>query len=160
MNKNKGLTAFELAVILAILASIAAFVLPPYLKWIRTYRLREAAVTLKVDIEMAKIMAIRENAFVVVQFSPDRYSIFVDDGNGAGGVPEDWTLNGGELLLRNRPFTGGVSIDLASTTFENNRTRFNCRGHIANQGTVTLVNILGKQKQIDMNNRFGRISLN
>jgi len=160
MKRNSGLTTFELAVVLAILASIAAFVLPPYLKWIRTYRLREAATTLKVDIEMAKIAAIRENAFVVIQFSPGNYTIFVDDGEGTGGVPEDWNLNGTETLLRDRQFTAGVRIDLDSTTFADNRTRFNGRGRIGNQGSVTLINVLGNDREIDMNNRFGCISLN
>ena len=160
MKRNSGLTSFELAVILAILASIATFILPPYLKWIRTYRLREAAITLKVDIEMAKIAAIRENAFVVVQFSAGSYTIFVDDGEGTGGVPEDWNLNGSEALLRDRQLSAGVRIDLGSTTFADNRTRFNGRGRIGNQGSVTLVNVLGNEREIDMNNRFGRISLN
>jgi Tfp pilus assembly protein FimT len=160
MKKNSGLTAFELAVMLAILASIAAFVMPPYLKWIRTYRIREAAVTLKVDIEMAKTRAIRENAFVVIQFEAKNYTIFVDDGEGAGGVSEDWTLNGEEILLRNRPFTGTVRIDLDDTTFADNRTRFNGRGRIGNQGKVTLVNSQGNQRQLDINNRFGRIDVN
>ena len=83
MKRNSGLTAFELAVMLAILACIAAFVMPPYLKWLRAYRIREAAVTLKVDIEMAKTRAICENEFVVVEFAAGNYVIFVDDGDGA-----------------------------------------------------------------------------
>ncbi|UCD81181.1 MAG: GspH/FimT family protein [Desulfobacterales bacterium] len=160
MKRNSGFTSFELAVTLAVVASVAALVMPPYLKWLRTYRLKEAATTLKVDIEMAKTRAISENAFVVVQFAVGNYFIFVDNGNGAGGVSEDWILNGDEVLLRNRPLTGGVRIDLANTTFADERTRFNGRGRIANQGIVTLINSQGDQKQLDMNNRFGRISVN
>ena len=160
MKKNSGLTAFELAVTLAIVASVAAFVLPPYLKWLRTYRLKEASTTLKVDIEMAKTRAIRENAFVVVQFEADNYSIFIDNGEGDDGVAEDGLRNGMEEVLRNRPLIGGVRIDLGNTTFTDYRTRFNGRGRIGNQGTVTLVNNLGAQKQLDMNNRFGRIEVN
>jgi Tfp pilus assembly protein FimT len=160
MRKNKGFTSFELAVTLAIVASVAAFVLPPYVKWLRTYRLKEATTTLKVDIEMAKTRAIRENAFVVVQFTADNYAIFVDNGEGDVGIAEDGLLNGEEILLRNRPLIGGVRIDLANTTFTDNRTRFNGRGRIGNQGKVTLVNSLGNQKQLDMNNRFGRVEIN
>ena len=160
MKTNSGFTAFELAVMLAVLAIITAFVMPPYWKWIKEYRIREAAVTLKVDIEMAKTRAIRENEFVVIQFATDNYTIFVDDGDGDGGVSEDWILNGEEMLLRNRPFTGSVRIDLANTTFADNRTRFNGRGRIGNQGKVTLVNSQGNQRQLEMNNRFGRIDAN
>ena len=160
MKKSSGLTAFELAVTLAIVASVAAFVMPPYLKWLRTYRLKEASTALKVDIEMAKTRAIRENAFVVVQFEADKYSIFVDNGEGEGGIADDGHWNGTETVLRDRPLIGGVRIDLNSTTFTDNRTQFNGRGRIRNQGTVTLVNSLGNQKQLDMNNRFGRIEVN
>jgi Tfp pilus assembly protein FimT len=160
MKKKSGLTAFELAVTLAIVASVAAFVMPPYLKWLRTYRLKEASTTLKVDIEMAKTRAIRENAFVVVQFEADKYSIFVDNGKGDAGIAEDGLPNGEEIILRDRPLIGGVRIDLGNTTFTDYRTRFNGRGRIGNQGSVTLVNSLGAQKQLDMNNRFGRIEMN
>jgi Tfp pilus assembly protein FimT len=160
MRNNKGFTSFELAVTLAIVASVAALVMPPYLNWLRTYRLKEATTNLKVDIEMAKTRAIRENAFVVVQFAADNYTIFVDDGEGAGGIAEDGLLNGEEIILRNRPLMGGVRIDLTNTTFADNRTRFNGRGRIANQGKVTLVNSVGSQKTLDMNNRFGRVEIN
>ena len=160
MKKSSGLTAFELAVTLAIVASVAAFVMPPYLKWLRTYRLKEASTALKVDIEMAKTRAIRENAFVVVQFAADNYFIFVDDGEGAGGIADDGLRNGTETLLRSRPLIGGIRIDLATTTFTDYRTRFNGRGRIGNQGMVTLVNSMGNQKQLDLNNRFGRIEIN
>jgi hypothetical protein len=44
--------------------------------------------------------------------------------------------------------------------FAGDRTRFNARGRIASQGIVTVVNTAGSQKQIDMDNRFGRISVN
>jgi hypothetical protein len=84
----------------------------------------------------------------------------VDNGEGVDGVAEDGLRNGGEEVLRNRPLIGGVRIDLASTTFTDYRTRFNGRGRIGNQGTVTLVNTLGNQKQLDINNRFGRIEVN
>jgi type IV fimbrial biogenesis protein FimT len=76
MRKNAGFTTFELAVSLAIMAIIAAAVMPPYLKWLRGHRLRGAVNNLMGDMEMAKIRAIRENALVAVQFCQDRYTIF------------------------------------------------------------------------------------
>lgn len=156
MRKNSGFTAFEVAVTLAILASVAAFVMPPYLKWLRDHRLTEATSTIMADIEMAKITAIRENAFVVVQFADNGYTIFVDNGVNDG----DWNLDSDEEILRDRQFVGGVRINLAQTTFASYQTRFNGRGRIGNQGTLTLVNLEGTQKQVDMTNRFGRIMIN
>ena len=156
LRKKPGFSAFEVVVTLAILASVAAFVMPPYLRWLRNHRLTEATSTIMVDIEMAKTTAIRENAFVVVQFADTGYTIFVDNGVNDG----DWNLDADEEILRNRQFTGGVRINLAQTTFSGYQTRFNGRGRIGSQGTVTLVNLEGSQKQVDMTNRFGRIAIN
>ncbi len=126
MRRNSGFTAFELAVTMAIMAVIAAVVLPPYLKWLRSYRLSGAATNLVADLEMAKIKAIRENAFVVVLFNQDRYVIFVDNGK-PGGVANDWDP-AGEETIRSRKLPAGVQIDLAELTFAGSRTRFNSRG--------------------------------
>jgi type IV fimbrial biogenesis protein FimT len=127
MNKDSGFTAFEVAVALAIVAVIAAFATPPYLKWLRSYKLRGATTNLIADLEMAKIRAIRENAFVAVQFAADNYTIFVDNGEG-GGTAGDWARNGAERLIRNKDMPAGITIDLANLTFANDRTRFNGRG--------------------------------
>ena len=59
MRKNSGFTAFELAVTMAIVVIIAAAALPPYLKWLRGYRLRGAVINMMADLEMAKIGIIR-----------------------------------------------------------------------------------------------------
>jgi len=54
----------------------------------------------------------------------------------------------------------GVTIDVADIDmFTNDRTRFNGRGRIWNQGVVTL-NAAGSQRKLDMDNRFGRITIN
>ena len=89
MYKNSGFTAFELAVSMAVMVVIAALVLPPYLQWLRGHRLRGAVNNLMGDLEMAKIRAIRENAFVVVSFGQNSYTIFLDNGQ-PGGVARDW----------------------------------------------------------------------
>jgi len=144
MRKNSGFSAFELAVALAIMAIVAAVVMPQYLKWLHAYRLRGATTNLVADMEMAKIRAIRENSFVAVQFSEDGYTIFVDNGE-PSGTSGDWLRNGQEILLRERDMPAGVSIDLASLTFDNERTRFNGRGvppDIANPETIELTNTI------------------
>ena len=107
MNRNNsGITALELATTIAIIAVIAALIMPPYLKWNRTRRLEGAVINLTTDLEMAKVRAIRENAFVVVEFNADRYIIF------------------------DRQMPAGVQIDTGSLSFPvvNIKTRFNSRG--------------------------------
>jgi prepilin-type N-terminal cleavage/methylation domain-containing protein len=159
MRRNSGFTAFEVAITLAIMAVIATFVMPPYLKWLRAYRLRGATINLMADLEMAKIRAIRENAFVAVQLAANHYTIFVDNGED-GGIAGDFICNGGEIVLRDRPFPAGVSIDLAGLTLADKRTRFNGRGvppDISLAETIPVVNSTDR-KQIVIN-RLGYMNV-
>ncbi len=129
MQRNSGLTALELATTIAIVAVIAALVMPPYLKWNRARRLEGAVVNLTSDLEMAKIRAIRENAFVVVDFDADSYTMFVDTGDGVGGPP-NWNQDTDERQILNRKMPAGVQIDTSSLSFPtvNDKMRFNARG--------------------------------
>lgn len=129
MKKNSGFTALELATTIAILAVIAALVMPPYLRWNRTRRLEGAVVNLTSDLEMAKVRAIRENTFVVVQFGADSYTMFLDTGDGVGGPP-NWNQDSGERQILNRKMPSGVQIDTGSLSFPmvNDKMRFNARG--------------------------------
>jgi type IV fimbrial biogenesis protein FimT len=159
MRRNSGFTAFEVVITLAIMAVLATFVMPPYLKWLRAYRLRGATINLMADLEMARVRAIRENAFVDIQLAADHYTIFVDNGEG-GGIPGDFICNGGEVVLRNRPLPAGVSIDLAGLTLADHRTRFNGRGlppDIALPETIPVVNSTDR-KQIVIN-RLGYMNV-
>ena len=160
MRKNSGFTAIELSVTLAIMVVVAAFIMPPYLKWQRSYRLRGAVNNLIADVEMAKIRAIRENSFVSVLFQADKYVVFVDNGEGVGGSPGDWIRNGDETLIRDRPLPAGVTFDLGGLTFADNRVRFNGRGlppEVFGNETIPLINRSGG-KQIMMN-RLGHMSI-
>ncbi len=158
MRRNSGFTAFELAVSMAIMVIVASLVLPPYLKWLRNQRLSGATTNLMADLEMAKIRAIRENAFVVVLFNQDSYTIFVDNGQPAG-TANDWDPSG-EDTIRNRTLPSGVQIDLGALTLANNRTRFNSRG--LPDGTTTAETIplvtAENSKMINLN-RLGRLSV-
>lgn len=147
MRKSSGFTAFELAISMAVMVIIAALVLPPYLKWMRTHRIRGAVNNLMGDLEMAKIRAIRENAFVVIRFDPDRYTIFIDNGQ-PGGVAQDWDSSG-EFIVKTKSLPAGVRFDVASLDFDDtppaakNQTRFNGRGlpdRVLDENDIKLVN--------------------
>lgn len=127
--KKSGFTALELATTIAIVAVIAALAMPPYLSWNRARRLEGAVVNLTSDLEMAKMRAIRENAFVVVQFAADSYSMFLDTGNGLGGPP-NWSQDTGEIRILSREMPSGVQIDTGSLSFPtfSDKMRFNARG--------------------------------
>jgi Tfp pilus assembly protein FimT len=157
MQKNSGLTALELAVTLAIMTVVAAMVMPPYLKWQRAARLRGAVSNILGDMETAKIKAIRENAFVVVQFMSGGYVVFVD--NGAGANTGNWEHNADEQLVCSRELPAGVSIDLTGMTLTDHHTRFNGRGIppdiTGGKRTIPLRNAAGS-KQITIN-RLGHL---
>lgn len=161
IRKESGLTAFELTVTLAIMAIIASFAMPPYLKWLRTSRLQGVATNLTTDLEMAKALAIKENAIVVVEFEADGYTIFVDNGAG-GGMLADWNRNGTENIAQIRDLPAGVQIDTGSLSFPvvNDKTRFNSRGippDIVTPRTIPVAHATNT-RQITLN-RLGNISV-
>ena len=129
IRKNSGFTALELVTTIAIVTVVAAMVMPPYLKWNRARRLEGAVVNLTSDLEMAKVRAIRENAFVVVDFGDDNYTMFIDTGDGVGGPP-NWNQDTDERQILSRKMPAGVKIDTASLSFPtiSDKMRFNGRG--------------------------------
>jgi prepilin-type N-terminal cleavage/methylation domain-containing protein len=127
MRRESGFTAIEVAVTLAIVAIMASFAMPSFLSWLQGHRLRGAAINLMADVEMAKIRAIREGAFVTIQLAADNYQIFLDNGAG-GGVAGDWVRNGTEALIQNRWLPSGVRISLGELNLVDHRMRFSSRG--------------------------------
>jgi len=157
IHKSRGLTLFEVLVVLGILAILAAFVAPNIVGWRTNMKLRGAANNLKGDLEMAKARAIRENNYVVIRFGNNGYDIFIDNGAGDDGVPGNWIPDGEEQILRDREMPTGVRIDLGDTTFSNERTRYSSRGHTTNGHTV-LVNEKNEKIQVTLN-QLGKITL-
>jgi len=129
IRKKSGFTTLELATTIAIVAVIAALTMPPYLRWNRARRLEGAVINLTSDLEMAKMRAIRENAFVVIQFGANSYRMFLDTGDGVGGPP-NWSQDTDERQILNRKMPTGVQIDTGSLSFPtfNDKMRFNARG--------------------------------
>jgi type II secretion system protein H len=152
MRKNSGFSLMELMIIIAIMAVIATLAIPSMIGWRSRSQLQGAVGNLTSDLQIAKLMAIKESAFVVVDFpNANSYRVFVDnDGN--------WSLDAGERLLQTRQLPAGVRIDLGATDLSDDRTRFNDRGlpDPGNLGTVFIVNSAGDQRSINLN-RLGRL---
>ncbi|MCU0559148.1 MAG: GspH/FimT family pseudopilin [Desulfobacterales bacterium] len=157
MRRNSGFTALEVAVSLAIVTVLASVSMPSFLSWLSTHRLRGSAINLMSDIELAKIRAMRENAFVAVVFTAEGYSIFLDNGEGAatGG---DWQRTGAERLIHDRRLPAGVSIQLADMTPAENRMRFTGRGLPEGLASAALIPVANKAGRRDVHiNRLGRV---
>jgi type IV fimbrial biogenesis protein FimT len=157
MKKNNGFSLLELMMVIAVFAIVVAISIPSYIGWREENKLRGAANQLKGDLELARMRAVREGAYVVVQFTADKYTIFVDNGAGAG-TAGDWIRSGGESIVNITNIPPGVYIDLANTSFNNNRTRFNARGlpDIISSRKVMVVS--GDSRREVVVNRIGRIN--
>lgn len=140
---KNGFSLYELLVVVAIIAVVSTIVVPQAISWRSNAKLRGAAYNLKGDLEMAKIRAVRENAFVTIRFDTgaNKYDVFVDNGVNSG----DYLLDSDERKLRDRKLPAGVT--LVSTTFTNDRTRFSSRGR-ADNGTAVLENSKGEKREI------------
>jgi len=167
MRSKSGFSVIELLIVVAIIAILASIAVPNMVAPSIKAKLRGAVSNLRADLQAAKMMAIRENRFVVVNvLANNSYEVFVDNGAGAGGVAEDWIRNGTERLLASRQMEAGVSIDLAATilnnvaatNLNNDRTRFNDRGLPENFGTIVLKSQAGQRGEINVN-RLGRMTV-
>ena len=162
MQKENGFTIMELMVVVAILAILAVIAMPGMFSRNSQARLKGAANNLIGDLQMAKSRAVTVNAIVVIEFTANGYTIFLDNGVNAG----DWNRDADEVLVRSIQLPAGTNIVLP-TTFDppNNRTRFNGRGFpdpatltgAGMTGSVTIQSSNGSQRQIIIN-RLGRIN--
>lgn len=157
MKNSNGFSLLETIIIVAVIAILSSFAVPSLIGQRIDGKLRDAVSTIRGDFEKARSRAIRENAFVAVILAADNYSIFIDNGVG-GGTAENWVRDGDERLLCSRSLPEGIQIDLANTTFSDQKTGFNGKGYNLNSGVLSVLASNGKTSTIDMNNRFGRIT--
>jgi prepilin-type N-terminal cleavage/methylation domain-containing protein len=155
MRSKSGFTLIEVSIVVAIFAILVSIAVPNMLGQSSRARLRGAVSNLRGDLQTAKMMAIRENAVVVVNMFANSYRVFVD--NGAGANAGNWVCDADERLLVSRQMEPGISIDLAATNLDNDRTRFNDRGLPENFGRIVITSQAG-QRQINVN-RLGRITV-
>ena len=153
MAKDYGFSLIEILVVIAIVGVIASIGIPSFLRARTDAKLRGAASNLKGDLELAKMRAIRENAYVVILFEESGYLIWVDNGSLSG----NWEMEDDEILVRNRDLPEGVYLEM-DTPFPGNLTRFVGRGVSEDDGDLVLRNNRGKEKTVNIN-RLGKISM-
>jgi len=153
MLRNRwAFTLVELTVVIAIIAILAAIAVGSFIFWLPKYRLNSAASELQAMIQAARLWAVKESARVVILIDPDadgdldgNYIAFVDDEAGGAG---EWTREPAtEPLVKMGQLPPGVRIE--STTFANNRFRYNSRGFLVGiNGSINLRNSRNAAKRI------------
>lgn len=143
----------ELIVVILVLGILAAIAIPGFARWGPNMRLKSAVRNLNSDFVLAKLRAIRENANVALIFNTgnNTYTVFVDNGAG-GGVAEDWTQNGSEVLIKTITMASDVIMYEAGFSGGVSRCGFNSRG-------LPINNITGHVYMKNTNDNYRGITL-
>ncbi|WP_319525028.1 GspH/FimT family pseudopilin [uncultured Desulfosarcina sp.] len=161
MRWNAGFSIYELMVVIAIIAVLAAIAVPNMIGWRNRAKLGDGVRDIYSAFQLAKARAAKENADITLTFAPTgatgrEYALFVDDGAGSVDSDGDGVLDGagnGEIdgtetvFLRDR-IPAGVKID--STTFGDDSVTFNGSGLPDGIGSVDIVNSAGEKRSLSL----------
>jgi prepilin-type N-terminal cleavage/methylation domain-containing protein len=141
MNKESGLTLMELMVVIGILGIISAIVVPSFIGWLPARRLESAASDVNTAIRVARLSAVKENTFAVLQFDVNEESYSV-------------TVSGRTVKRGKMP----AGVDLANVFLSNQTTpalggliTFDSRGFPTPPVDVVLQNTTGTTWTIQVN---------
>lgn len=120
MNE-KGFTAIELLVVVAILGILSAISIPAFSSWLPSYRLKSSTRNIYDAMNLAKLSAVKSNNVAVVIFSitNDTYTVFLD-------TVSNWALDSTETIIGSG--TMGDGIDIYGSTFPWHTYGFSSRG--------------------------------
>ncbi len=109
MGKNKGFGVLELLVVIGAIAVISAIATPSVLTWRAEVKLRSAAQELRAAVQLARSRAIQEGKTAIVNLEDNSYLIFVDSGDGSGGLP-NWYHNPPEPIVSEQQLPAGIQL--------------------------------------------------
>lgn len=134
-------------VVIAIIAILAAIAVPNLVGWIPKRKLGSAARDVLSTVESARLTAVRNRVSVGIEFLGDNvtYRVWLDDGAGAGGGPNDAIRNGTERYILTHTLPAGITV--TGATFGGPRSfRFDSQGfpfgtdNAPTDGSITITN--------------------
>lgn len=158
MPKQSGFSLMELMVTIGILAILAGFGVPNFLKWRADAQLRYAAQDVYSNFQKAKMEAARRNAFCTIIFDANSFTVFIDSN-------QNYAVDGGEAVIKSINLSDypGVRLDISQgggdgLTFANPNSglAFTPNGFpvddtvAVTSGTVFLINNADEQMSIDI----------
>jgi type IV fimbrial biogenesis protein FimT len=143
IRNSRGFSLIEVIIAIAVFAILAAIAVPNLMGWLPKRQLQRSAIDMQASINLAKMIAIKENSDVVIAFDPanENYLAFID-------TDEDGSQDAGERTIRSQEMSPG--IDLNSTTIPGHKLTFNGRGLADNSGDIILRNKRGDNRTINI----------
>jgi type II secretion system protein H len=150
MQKQAGFSLIELMVVIAIFAILLSIAIPNFIGKMPARRLESAAGDVNAALQRARMVAIKENTCVVIEFSSssDNYRIYADNGGDTPDNACNKTQDVDELTIKSRDLPAGV--DLISATPQST-IRFDGRGFPDNSATISLKNASGPTWTVTLN---------
>ena len=134
-HRNKGLTIFELLIVLLILSIVVAMAIPK-MGSAGSMQVRAAADMIAADLEYAKSMATSRQGNYTVIFNTGTESYQIEDSNGVINHP---VKAGSQFIISLSADNRLDEVDITDVNFdETDQVEFNRMGSPDNAGTITL----------------------
>ena len=146
-SKNSGYTLWEVMTVVGIMAVLATIAIPNIIGWLPRHRLGSAARDVLSAMQHARLVAVKENIEVRVNFEPANniFLIFPD-------YNQDKNQDADEPTIRKGTMPAGVSLENASFSGGSSTFRFDSRGLATGLGgNITIKNNRNEQTKIVIN---------
>jgi len=121
MIGSRGFSLVEAVVTTTIFCVCSAVSYPYLINMKAESMMRTVVEQVYVDLQAAKIAAIKANSYAVAQFRTHGYTIFIDDGADGSASPGDWVCQDEETIIAERVLPTGVVLE---NRFSNDALRF------------------------------------
>jgi prepilin-type N-terminal cleavage/methylation domain-containing protein len=112
---QQGFSLIELIVIIGIIAILAVVAIPNFTDWRNNQNLKAAARDVVSQLQFARVEAARRDTNVTCRITPGgmgvgKCTVFLDNGQGSGGVAADGIRNGQEPILREMTLPPNITL--------------------------------------------------